>query len=552
MAKSHLFHWIAAPVCLTLASISVIAPAKQTICAITINSSDEREAFRRHLPAREFDVIELVESGRTDWFERACHAGVRCDALVISGHHDGNSFFSEQLDAQAFLALEELERAACSQRCPDLLGALKEVYLFGCNTLNPLPQHGAAAVVARFLSARPAIAPTALPREPSRRAAIAQAEASRDVMRQVFKDVPAIYGFASAAPVGQVAGGLLANYLRTTGKNEVGRGRISAALLNQFAGQRMTAASGAALSRASSPEPSYVCQFADQRRSVSERLEFVHDLLRDATAEAAMHLDRITALIDALDPPERRATELIATLRGIHDDADAREHFLRFVRAAPPSELRVRMIGLAGQLGWLADGDAQFELTRLIDELLADKKVGLAEINVACAINRTGSLDTLFAGRALPAGADPARAALQACLGSDTARAAALQTLLGARASDHELSQALLRHRPIVEISELRRFVAAIAQSPAAPLQVNALQSIAGQVTPDPLVVDTLLRLFTDTESPAVQAAIASIFLRLDRHAIARDDLEQVLAEHRRTPAGTDLIVDTMIQSLMH
>jgi hypothetical protein len=38
----------------------------QTVCTITVNSSDEKETFRRHLPSAKYQFVELVERGRPD------------------------------------------------------------------------------------------------------------------------------------------------------------------------------------------------------------------------------------------------------------------------------------------------------------------------------------------------------------------------------------------------------------------------------------------------------------------------------------------------------
>ena len=61
------------------------------------------------------------------------------------GHYDGgdyaggNEFFSEHVDSHEFLPVDEMERVACSEPEDGLFSQLKEVYLFGCNTLNPQP-----------------------------------------------------------------------------------------------------------------------------------------------------------------------------------------------------------------------------------------------------------------------------------------------------------------------------------------------------------------------------------------------------------------------------
>ncbi|MGZ5037283.1 MAG: hypothetical protein ACXWGT_10995, partial [Usitatibacter sp.] len=60
--------------------------AKKTVCTITVNSSDEREAFRRFLPKEKYDFVELLEKGRPDWLRSSCEKGVQCDVLVVSGH----------------------------------------------------------------------------------------------------------------------------------------------------------------------------------------------------------------------------------------------------------------------------------------------------------------------------------------------------------------------------------------------------------------------------------------------------------------------------------
>ena len=103
----------------------------QTVCTITVNSPDEKEAFRRHLPPDRYRFVELVERGRADWLESARREGVRCDILIISGHYDGgdyaggNEFFSEHVDTNEFLPVDEMERVACSVPDNGLFSHLK-------------------------------------------------------------------------------------------------------------------------------------------------------------------------------------------------------------------------------------------------------------------------------------------------------------------------------------------------------------------------------------------------------------------------------------------
>src|SRR3954464_7685813 len=83
---------------------------KKTVCTITVNSADEKEAFRRSLPPDKFQFVELVEHGRPDWLASACQQKIHCDVLVISGHYDGGTeFFSDRVEAREFLPVDEME-----------------------------------------------------------------------------------------------------------------------------------------------------------------------------------------------------------------------------------------------------------------------------------------------------------------------------------------------------------------------------------------------------------------------------------------------------------
>src|SRR5687767_12014966 len=137
---------------LLLATAPWALAERQTVCTITLNSPDEREAFRRNLPEGKFDFIELVERGNPDWLATSCRKGVRCDVLLVSGHFAGTEFYASRADIGVeTLPVDVLERAACSDTCPGLFEDLKEVYLFGCDTLNPAPVRVATPEVVRAL-----------------------------------------------------------------------------------------------------------------------------------------------------------------------------------------------------------------------------------------------------------------------------------------------------------------------------------------------------------------------------------------------------------------
>jgi hypothetical protein len=131
-------------------------------------------------------------------------------------------------------------------------------------------------------------------------------------MRRIFSDVPVIYGFSSTAPVGAVAADVLSRYFRTGAGDEVGRGRVSARLLAQFASHAMTATSGM---RDSDPRAEYrreVCQFYDERLSAADTLTFIHGILGRDVGEVRMYLDRIESFVASLDEEQKNAPEYVA------------------------------------------------------------------------------------------------------------------------------------------------------------------------------------------------------------------------------------------------
>ena len=104
-------------------------------------------------------------------------------------------------------------------------------------------------------------------------------------MRLVFKDVPVIYGFSSVAPLGPTAAGLLNRYFQSAGTSEIGTGRASPRMLGQFATHSLTVTQGMSDADPLASVRRDVCQFADDRTSDAQKLDFVHQVLKRPTAE---------------------------------------------------------------------------------------------------------------------------------------------------------------------------------------------------------------------------------------------------------------------------
>ncbi len=524
---------------------------KKTVCTITVNSPDEKEIFRRNLPQDDFQFVELVERGRPDWMASACSKGVRCDLLLISGHFDdGTEFYSDRLDVRESLPVDEMERASCSDSCPGLFSQLKEVYLFGCNTLEAQPLRSVSAEIGRSLirSGHSRADAERLARILNER----HRASNRDRMRHIFKDVPVIYGFSSKAPLGPTAASMLDRYFQSGASGEIGSGRASAKLLGAFAPSSMTVATG---SSNSDPHAGYrqdVCHFSDDRLSAAQKLAFVHQLLGREVAEVRMFLDQIEKYAASLTDAERQVPAVAQALDEIAHDEAARTRYLDFVRDADQPAVRARMIVVAANLGWLSPAEKRSELMRMIGDQLARNAVSSAEVDLACALNKDHDLGQELQRLQLPqAEANKVtHAAVLACLGTTEAHARVLRALASPNDDEVRIAQVYLHHRPIADAAELREVATEVARMNGSDAQVRALDTLARYHLSDRESLEELTRLFPRAKSINVQRAIAGILIRSDYQVIATPTLVKTLRESRlKSPDGADLI-DALIRRL--
>jgi hypothetical protein len=525
--------------------------APRTVCTITVNSPDEKETLQRYLPGDQYRFVELVERGRPDWLASACRQGVRCDLLVISGHFDsGSEFYSDRLGARESLPVAEMERVSCSDSCPGLFSQLKEVYLFGCNTLNADVAASTSPEAVRSL-----VRAGHSPAEAERLARVLDerhGDSSRDRMQRIFRDVPVIYGFSSLAPLGPTAAGLLDRYLESASTAEIGSGRASAALLRQFADNSMIVTRGLDDADPRSAHRRDVCRFVDDRSPAAAKLEFIDELLHRDMAEVRMFLDRLEAFFAALPESERHAPSFVAARERIARDQATRERYLRFAADADEARTRARMIALAVPLGWLSADDQRVETLRMIGDLLARDTIDAADVDLVCTLNDGHGLDGGLDRRALPPARmhDAAHAAVAACLGGAGARAQVLAALTSSDQDAVAAAQVYLRHRPIADVAELRGVASDVARMTEPATQVRALDALARQHLDDRQSLDALADLFPHAKSLDVQRAIASVLIRADYQALARSDVLRVLTRYRmKSPDGRD-IIDILIRRL--
>ena len=540
---------LAAAALVALCAIPVHAD-KKTVCTITVNSPDEKQIFGRNLPTDEFQFVELVERGRPDWLASACRAGIRCDVLLISGHFDGgDEFYSDRPDVREYLPVDEMERASCSDSCSGLFSELKEVYLFGCNTLNADAQNVASAEIARSLvrSGYSTADAERLVRGLNER----HSDSNRDRMRQIFAHVPVIYGFSSKAPLGRTAAPLLDRYFRPGANAEsvasVGSGRVNPKLLGLFAPSSMTATTGVTDTEPQADNRRDVCRIMDDGSSTTRKVAFIHDVLHREMAEVRMFLGQIEKYVSTLG--DRNVPAVSGALAQIAADQATRDRYLAFVRDADEPAVRVRMLKLAQSLGWLSTDDLRVELVSLMRDRLMQRALGPADVDLFCSLNRNGELNGnlhLLSVREDNVG----NAAVRACLGSEKGRVRVLQALTSTSNDDVEIAQIYLHHQPIADPSELRGITAEIARMKTGDAQVRALGALARYEISDRDSLDALTRLFPLTRSVAVQRAIAGVLLHADYRALEKPELSRALRQHRlKSPGGEDLI-DVLIRRL--
>jgi hypothetical protein len=498
-------------------SLPLLAGTPRTVCTITVNSADEKEAMRARLPKGQYEFVELVERGRTDWLRSSCQKKIRCDVLVVSGHFNaGADFYSDQIDRDEYFRVEELERASCSDSCPGLFAQLKEVYLFGCDSMKPTGDGDGG-------------------------------ESARDRMRRIFAGTAGIYGFSSAAPVGATAAMLLNRYFDGGGAS-FGSGRPDARMLGVFSRNSMTRTPGMRADDPAMPFRRQVCTFHDERLAPAQKLARVHEMMRRDVRGALVHFDRLEKLLASLDEPQRQSPQFAQALAEFSADDATRDRYLALARQGTPP-LRARMVVMAGTLGWLSPDGVRDEQVAMLRELLARPSLGFGEVDLVCALNRDGGLAGILAqlGGSVPLRMSHATA--RACLGDIEAQGRVIRALASQDTADVQMAQLYLRYRPLLDAGALRAAVREVARMPASSAKLRALDTLARQRIGDRQVLEELAGSFVASRSVEEQRAIAEVFIRSDPTAFPRRQVAATLRDHRlRSPDGREDLIDVAIR----
>lgn len=206
-----LFSWVAE-------ATPRLDPNKATVCAMTLNSDEERHLFEAEVKKHPNDynpIVELTDFGGRDWYEKACKSGIKCDQLLISGHFS-SGFTGTHNGTKRSLPLNNMEMQGCTNTCEGIMDHPYEVFLMGCNTLSTKKLDSRTpASYAEHLVHDGVSRPTAELIAEGRYGTMGDDNISR-VKRSFRGKKKQLYGFTSIGPSGKTVDPMLRRYFQRT------------------------------------------------------------------------------------------------------------------------------------------------------------------------------------------------------------------------------------------------------------------------------------------------------------------------------------------------
>lgn len=439
------------------------AHATQTVCTVTINSSNEKETFMRNLPQGDFRFVELTELGQghdgvqreqSDWFDAACRSGVQCDMLVMSAHFGGFFFGSTRYK----LRMPTLESNSCTNTCDGILHHPKEVYLFGCNTLAEKDKDSRTQqqyVDVLVKDGYPA--DMAVQTAETRYGAVGST--FKDQMRRIFAGVPHIYGFPSVSPLGAHVQPALDRYLKGIGdysahlRDMSQPGSVNTALAQSGVGMIQASGVGVQPNDAGVPYRKQICSLYDKTIPLAMKTQTVVKMLE--SEDRFIFLNSVVSFLNQF-------------LTSIHGDYWSNDTFSKVVKNKPTMEaidtlkaapttslaLRLDLMDLDVQLGRSTRADFETKAQSLLRPLIHDLSQANAD-TLCAAINNHGLKMSVTAG-------DFAPGALQ--------KSSALYAMQCLRSEDPDVTAGLLElsNSPLVwrDGNNMRAYLLALSHLP--------------------------------------------------------------------------------------
>ncbi|UYL08003.1 hypothetical protein B9G69_013210 [Bdellovibrio sp. SKB1291214] len=391
-----------------LSLFSMPALAKRTVCTITLNSDNEKKIFTSKYKKEGVDFKELTDY-KTDnddknWFDKACQSGVKCDALIISGHF-GGTFFGE--DTNLTLPLQTLERKACSKTCDGILSQPKEVYLFGCNTLADKGKDRRTPQQYREVLLNDGISEAYVDRIVAARYSPV-GESFKSTMQKVFSGVPQIYGFDSIGPSGKTVSSFLKKYLNQVPNysqrldnleaqkvmNQVAQG---SQIAQKFNGEWNTAMKGTASAACSgaAPEERKECKLFDPNASQYEKMLTVESLLNEP--DRKNHFLVVEEYLNGINMKKLSADEQ-EVLNRIKNNTIAAEE----LKSLTPKlnnvlETKLPLMDLAGKVGWMSSDEVAAEMGKTMTAAMKGDGLTNTKVQAFCSVRNPPDVDKISA-----------------------------------------------------------------------------------------------------------------------------------------------------------
>lgn len=391
----------------TQEKIKRIDKTKWNVCSITINSDDEIKMFKRKLPSKDFNFIELTDFGKFPsekkskkkdiilpdsqaWFKEACESNVECHMLIISGHFtpSGRTFYGDSEPGQIRpyeLSLDTLKSYSCSNSCQGILNNPIEVFMFGCNTFNNYCSNDLSEVELQRQEAgliKQGLTPQQA-QNITRAMRSSMGKSVKSTMQEVFSGVRSLYGFDGVAPIGAVAktplekvihdqsvkhgsySDYLGSKLLTIGMRNREETHHNPSWSSHFQNYNGVQCSNEEVFMEDSFKwmsgvKSISCSLRDQNRTQLEKFKVLDELMNykilvDYLPDVAFFLKQVT---EPLSNEERVIFEKLKNNEQIKSD------FISVIRKLPLSEFLEDSLAIALKLNWVTLSEYESEMRR--------------------------------------------------------------------------------------------------------------------------------------------------------------------------------------------
>lgn len=370
-------------------SSPVIDPDKFTICAITINSDDEKKIFQSQVdkyPKKFNPIVELTNMGNDqNWFQKACESKIRCDQLIISGHFAGY-FFGD--NSAKNLPLKDIEKAGCSKTCDGILGQPLEVFLFGCNTLAEKDgDHRTPQQYLQVLLQDGIPLPQAEQIVQSRYGEVG--DSNKASMQRAFGgESKQLYGFDSVGPSGKNIKGFLQNYFRKISAPEQLEKLQANRMLGQLNGAnralaeslKSTAFAECHASESKDEKTKAICKLQDTRASVDEKLDLIVTLMTQK--DSMIYFPYINEFFKN-NPPQSLSDKQKETLKQLTDNSVIKNQILGMAKKTTGLGFKKELVDFSYNLGYV-NKDERAELMRAEVKKIFEKPLTANDIASVC------------------------------------------------------------------------------------------------------------------------------------------------------------------------